>query len=748
MILSPAPKLAFLDNNGRPLVGGQLFTYEAGTNTKVATYSNEGGTLNTNPVILDFRGECNMWLDPALSYKFVLAGRSDTDPPTNPIWSVDDISGWTQSSIGQIIWPKTQAETDAGVTIDNYGYPPLNPFRYGADGAGSSVDETALARVRLVIAQLDNMAEWRNWYMPAAWPQSEAEAQASSTGIIPNFRAPGDSDGVLSVFRFMTQAQIESVQRGDSTLDVSAAIQAANDYLEGRAANCILTLTLSSGGSGYTDGTYLTVPMTGGTGTNAKCQITVSGGGITSVVPSGPVTHTVNAAGFGNYTVGDSLTPATDNDPTSPLYFPSGGSGAVITVATVSTAGGKTASGLPQGGKLFFPPGLYFCNTSALRVGSFVEWVGNSQDSVLFAWASSYSGVGIYLGPDESGFYGFIGYYTMGSVLDSMTLNTSTDMTWMVYGDGVQQGSYIRRLNLHNVTNGGIYIKDNKGGVYFKMSDFEITGASVMPTNAGQPTGIGIQLEYGGCVEVNQVTVIGGGSASAANGIFLTGISMVAGNALISDFQAEECLTGIDFAAGFLAYGVIVDRTLFSNTSFGSPKGIWVRSTAAPILNVRALTAGAGIVGIQNDKDGYVAPSGSSFAIPSYIYNSDPAYISKHQNVIVTGVRNNPVGTTGTFTPDINLGDWQLINVTASPITIAAPVYSGNAMPASLNGQELTLTVFNNGAGVGPTVNFNAVFHLAGSLTSTNTGENTSAKFRWTGTAWYQITPWTAVVTN
>ena len=55
MILTPSPKQQFFGNNGRPLDGGLLFTYLAGTNTKVATYQNQAGTPNTNPIVLDFR---------------------------------------------------------------------------------------------------------------------------------------------------------------------------------------------------------------------------------------------------------------------------------------------------------------------------------------------------------------------------------------------------------------------------------------------------------------------------------------------------------------------------------------------------------------------------------------------------------------------------------------------------------------------------------------------------------------------
>lgn len=92
-LISPSPKLQFFDNNGHPLVGGKLFTYQSGTVTKVATYTDyNGGTPNANPVILNSRGEANLWLTPTQGYKFVLAPANDTDPPTNAIWTVDNIN--------------------------------------------------------------------------------------------------------------------------------------------------------------------------------------------------------------------------------------------------------------------------------------------------------------------------------------------------------------------------------------------------------------------------------------------------------------------------------------------------------------------------------------------------------------------------------------------------------------------------------------------------------------------------------
>lgn len=108
MILAPAPVQQFTDNNGALLVGGQLFCYAAGTTTKQAAFTDASGvTALPNPITLNTRGEiaasatgtsCGLWLDPTLAYQFVLAPSTDSDPPTNPIWTIDNVAS-PQSAI-------------------------------------------------------------------------------------------------------------------------------------------------------------------------------------------------------------------------------------------------------------------------------------------------------------------------------------------------------------------------------------------------------------------------------------------------------------------------------------------------------------------------------------------------------------------------------------------------------------------------------------------------------------------------
>lgn len=115
--LAPLPILAFRDNNGNPANGYKLFTYQAGGAIKQATYTDSGGlTPNSNPIILNARGECSVWLTQNITYKFVLAPPTDTDPPTNPIWSADNINQGI-SNITSDVAPSVDATYSLGTTV-------------------------------------------------------------------------------------------------------------------------------------------------------------------------------------------------------------------------------------------------------------------------------------------------------------------------------------------------------------------------------------------------------------------------------------------------------------------------------------------------------------------------------------------------------------------------------------------------------------------------------------------------------
>jgi len=71
----------FFDNNGNPLTGGKIYTYQAGTTTPLASYtSSTGNTAHTNPIILDAAGRVpsgEIWLNYSYLYKFILTNSAN-----------------------------------------------------------------------------------------------------------------------------------------------------------------------------------------------------------------------------------------------------------------------------------------------------------------------------------------------------------------------------------------------------------------------------------------------------------------------------------------------------------------------------------------------------------------------------------------------------------------------------------------------------------------------------------------------
>jgi hypothetical protein len=135
-ILSPPAKIKEWTAAGKPANGYKLYTYAANTTNLAPTYSNRGGTVaNTNPVVLDARGEAIVYLDPAVVYDFVL--KTDLDVT---VWTREDVT----SSDYDI-------RSDLASTIANYGAALVG---WIASGVGA-VARTVLDKMRDRASLLD-----------------------------------------------------------------------------------------------------------------------------------------------------------------------------------------------------------------------------------------------------------------------------------------------------------------------------------------------------------------------------------------------------------------------------------------------------------------------------------------------------------------------------------------------------------------------------------------------------------------
>ena len=98
MLLAPFFNAEFHDDDGTPLAGGFLHTYVSGTTTPQLTYTDAtGDTENENPIELDAAGRCDLWLDPDLTYTFVL---KRADLTTVKTW--DAVTGAGASTVQSV----------------------------------------------------------------------------------------------------------------------------------------------------------------------------------------------------------------------------------------------------------------------------------------------------------------------------------------------------------------------------------------------------------------------------------------------------------------------------------------------------------------------------------------------------------------------------------------------------------------------------------------------------------------------
>lgn len=117
--LMPPLKYQPLDDEGAIIPGGKLYTYIAGTSTKLTTYTDESGDVsNANPVILDAAGRADVWLG-ARIYKMILKDADDA-----LIYSQDNVDGSEAESNETSPWAEhafmaAQSATSlAGETLD------------------------------------------------------------------------------------------------------------------------------------------------------------------------------------------------------------------------------------------------------------------------------------------------------------------------------------------------------------------------------------------------------------------------------------------------------------------------------------------------------------------------------------------------------------------------------------------------------------------------------------------------------
>lgn len=161
VLLSPVGNgVTFLDSVGLPLVGGKIYTYQAGSSTPLDTYTTVNGNIaNTNPIILgtDGRAPDEIWLTFGFNYKFVIKTAGDVT-----IQTLDNLYGILQTAPVSspavpsgciILWSGASGSIPSGYYLcdGNNGTPDLrNRFIVGA-GDTYSVNQTGGSADAIVV---------------------------------------------------------------------------------------------------------------------------------------------------------------------------------------------------------------------------------------------------------------------------------------------------------------------------------------------------------------------------------------------------------------------------------------------------------------------------------------------------------------------------------------------------------------------------------------------------------------------
>jgi len=169
VLLSPVGNgQQFFDNNGVPLSGGLIYTYQAGSTTPLVTYTTNNGTIpNSNPIILDSAGRSanEIWMQTGYTYKFVIQTASGTTLQSldnlYPILQTSTATGATIPSGLIAIWSGSTGSIPSGWVLCNgtNGTPDLrNSFIVGA-GSTYAVGATGGSADAIVVSHTHTVTD-------------------------------------------------------------------------------------------------------------------------------------------------------------------------------------------------------------------------------------------------------------------------------------------------------------------------------------------------------------------------------------------------------------------------------------------------------------------------------------------------------------------------------------------------------------------------------------------------------------
>jgi hypothetical protein len=180
----------FFDDNGVPLAGGLIYTYQAGSSTPLVTYTENGGTIaNANPIVLDASGRTpqQIWLLTGYSYKFVLQNADavliQTLDNIYPILQNAPASAPAIPAGGIIIWSGSTGSVPATWFLcdGTNGTPDLRDRfiigagnTYAVNATGGSADSVVVSHTHTATSVVTDPGHAHSYTKPSGSPNNAA----------------------------------------------------------------------------------------------------------------------------------------------------------------------------------------------------------------------------------------------------------------------------------------------------------------------------------------------------------------------------------------------------------------------------------------------------------------------------------------------------------------------------------------------------------------------------------------------
>lgn len=243
----------FYKNDGTPNALGKVYTYEAGTTTPTETYTSSSASVaNTNPIILDNKGEADIWVVGQI--KVNVEETNDNGGTYSQVtgWPVDNVGSGVSNNDAQMRWGGTATGTANALAIAPS--PSISAYVTGQSfvfkssaNANTAATTISISGLTAITAQMDGAAmaggeiQANKWYMAVL--SSTTVAQISPIGNTRVLVADAAADTT-------TWPMLATSQTGNQqpATDAGITYNASTNVLTTTGGMTTVTLTATGGG--------------------------------------------------------------------------------------------------------------------------------------------------------------------------------------------------------------------------------------------------------------------------------------------------------------------------------------------------------------------------------------------------------------------------------------------------------------------------------------------------------------------